>query len=173
MVGSELLCVVVASLSFGSADGNDCFTTLSAAREEAGLSALTKDTTLFSVAGEATARGVSKAVCDTFLTVGPPLQIPLYLSAESSRAAVRKWQQGFKAFEDDPPVDKGVEYAEANSEQISFVTLYNPDSQAKGQCSVATCKVSRATRDHGEEKTVSGLVCSTIPKAFGSQSLLT
>ncbi|KAL8440801.1 hypothetical protein Emag_007716 [Eimeria magna] len=88
-------------------------------------------------------------------------------------AAVEEWQQGFEAFKDDPPVDKGVKYSEANSKQVSFLTLYNPDSKAEGQCSVATCTVSEDTGGEGQEKTVSGLVCSTTPNVFGKESLFT
>ncbi|KAL8431332.1 hypothetical protein ACSSS7_005347 [Eimeria intestinalis] len=86
-------------------------------------------------------------------------------------AAVEEWQQGFRTFEADPPVDKRVEYSAATSRQISFVTLYNPDSQAKGQCSVATCTLSKAT---GEvKKTAIGLVCSSSPQVFGEEVLFT
>ncbi|KAL8451279.1 hypothetical protein Emed_002080 [Eimeria media] len=183
-------------------EGKNCLTKLDAAREKAGLSKLEAAEDLYSVASETAASGVSKAVCDTLLSGSKfhPLEDGATLSktfalfnlskegegtpaaktqttpteAQCS-AAVEEFQKGFEEFENDPPVDKKVDYKTATSKQVSFVTLYNPDTKAKGQCSVATCKSPTITSDgvEVEPKTVTGLVCSTSPQAFEKESLFT
>ncbi|KAL8451138.1 hypothetical protein Emed_002176 [Eimeria media] len=91
-------------------------------------------------------------------------------------AAVKKWQEGFSSFEAKPPVDRAVQYTEATPEQVSFVTLYNPGSQPKGQCALAACKGKPQTTPppgDDETKTVAGLVCFTEPNVFGNNPLFT
>ncbi|KAL8454156.1 hypothetical protein Emag_001518 [Eimeria magna] len=79
--------------------------------------------------------------------------------------AVEEWQGGFSKFEEDSTANTKVEYAQANPKQVSFVTLYNPNSDAEGQCSVATCTIPDPTRDTSKKR-ATGLVCLTTPNAF-------
>ncbi|KAL8451280.1 hypothetical protein Emed_002081 [Eimeria media] len=68
------------------------------------------------------------------------------LSDELCSDAVKAWQGEFKEFEKNPTTLENLAYSDATPTQISFVTLYNPDPAATGDCYVATCKTDNEAR---------------------------
>nr|WJJ67108.1 suface antigen 2 [Eimeria intestinalis] len=174
---------------------NNCLVALNAARQEAGLAPLEKDTRLIPSHDEEGPAGILVDVCKSLLDGNDfkPLEEYSVLSTYAlynlgevkdedltkvdpqCGAAVKKWQEGFSAFEANSPVNRQPTYPETSSQEIAFVTLYNPVSPAQGQCALTTCKgtpeVSPAAQK--AQTTVAGLVCVTEPNAFGESSLFT
>ncbi|KAL8451278.1 hypothetical protein Emed_002079 [Eimeria media] len=184
------------------ADAGTCLTDLNAARQDAGLPALTTELTtedeekdFFNK--EEPADELWKPVCETLLDGSPftPSQevvddlIPALFrlgdgdttTPPQCSAAVKQWQKGYTTFKANPPVDRKVEYSEMTPEGLSFVTLYNPSDGAKGQCVVAACtEKPKGDNDsdsminaQSNSKVVAGLVCVTAPVPFDRDRLFT
>nr|UUW39112.1 suface antigen 11 [Eimeria magna] len=180
------------------AEVTSCLTNINEARQEAGLTILKGSTDLvpedstFQSAGKAPPEGLWSQVCTNLLggveskapksstTLGTYAFFGLGEVEEQKNlteiepqcsAAVEKWQKGFSSFEADPPAGKKVEYNDVSPDQVSFVTLYNPVSEAKGQCAVATCKSSLPSRN--TTKLPAALVCFTGSNAFNQDPLYT
>ncbi|KAL8440882.1 hypothetical protein Emag_007648 [Eimeria magna] len=181
------------------AEKPDCLTAVNEARQKAGLAILKESKDLASTeltsqsSGKTPPEGIWTQVCANLLGSGGEFKPPkastslgtyaLFGLGEIEEgedlteiepqcsAAVERWQKGFSFFEPDPPVGKQVDYNDASPGQVAFVTLYNPVSEAKGQCAVATCKSPSLGRD--TSKLPAALVCFTGSNAFDKDPLFT
>ncbi|KAL8436766.1 hypothetical protein ACSSS7_001468 [Eimeria intestinalis] len=179
---------------------NTCLEKMNEARNAAGFPALTKAADTPTAKGKTLEDTLKKGFCKILLDKNNSK--PLELGTEATRtcaffalgevkegeakaaegktidpqcsAAVKKWQEGFNGFKESPPVDKGLDYSKSTPEQVSFVTLYNPRSEASGQCAVATCEVeAQNTETRSNKQKFAGLVCCTAPSPFDDKPLFT
>ncbi|KAL8451283.1 hypothetical protein Emed_002084 [Eimeria media] len=169
--------------------GNECLTDMNAARDAAGLKALTQKTMEDIFPEQYGENNIWKVVCDNVLkeTAFAPADFKTAkgtyafynFSSETGdkcKAAVKNWQSAFKQFEESPPVSEDVDYVGMGGEALSFLALYNPQNDAQAECKVAVCKEAQKTRESGAEgstKQGSALLCVTSPNAFSKRPVFT
>ncbi|CDJ40605.1 SAG family member, partial [Eimeria tenella] len=85
---------------------------------------------------------------------------------------VDHWKAAFKNFTGLPPSESQAGNLYNNQDNVSFVALYNPSSDATADCRVVTC--TKTTTENEETQSVSeqspeygyALICKTMPSAF-------
>ncbi|CDJ40616.1 SAG family member [Eimeria tenella] len=92
------------------------------------------------------------------------------------KETVDYWKAAYKNFTGLPPSKSKDEKLYNNQDNVSFVALYNPSSNATADCRVVTCTQTNTTtpqpdtvsRDGNTEATKKGyaLICKTTPAAF-------
>ncbi|CDJ66267.1 SAG family member [Eimeria necatrix] len=93
------------------------------------------------------------------------------------KETVDYWKAAYKNFPGLPPSKTGNETLYKNQDNVSFVALYNPLSNATADCRVVTCTqttTSTAGTDMRSPETTPettkngyALICKTMPAAFG------
>ncbi|KAL8274128.1 hypothetical protein Esti_001970 [Eimeria stiedai] len=170
------------------ADANTCLSDVNAARQDAGLKALTAVTNKFP--GEELAGTILKEACEAVLFGQPFIYEKVGTTPEETyafyklngenepqcSAAVKQWQSGFSYFSESPPVTTQAEYSDIGGDALSFATIYNPDETAVGQCKVAVCiEGDTGTGDDIQKVTKEGsaLLCLTSPNVFEKKPMFT
>ncbi|CDJ40606.1 SAG family member (sag5) [Eimeria tenella] len=89
------------------------------------------------------------------------------------KEAVDYWKSAFKNFSGLPPSKSQAGQLYNSQDNVSFVALYNPSSDATADCRVITCTKTTTTggseqqSDPQESKEYGyGMICKTIPTAF-------
>ncbi|CDJ31541.1 SAG family member [Eimeria mitis] len=91
--------------------------------------------------------------------------------AVDCNAVVDKWKGAYSNFDGLPPPNKEEDNLYKNHENVSFVALYNPSTDATADCRVVTCTKTtpetasfKAARTSGTKtETGSALICMTAP----------
>ncbi|CDJ64348.1 SAG family member [Eimeria necatrix] len=98
---------------------------------------------------------------------------PLTSDKPDCKSIVDSWKAAFENFTGLPPSQNQAAGLYDNQDNVSFVALYNPQSNATADCRVATCTKSAApTRavldDSSGQAAENGyaLICKTMPTAF-------
>ncbi|CDJ62587.1 SAG family member [Eimeria necatrix] len=96
------------------------------------------------------------------------------------KETVDYWKAAYKNFTGLPPSKNDAETLYDDQDNVSFVALYNPSSNATADCRVVTCTQTNtstagpvgATTDEGSETAKRGyaLLCKTMPAAFASDT---
>ncbi|CDJ45672.1 SAG family member [Eimeria brunetti] len=92
-------------------------------------------------------------------------------------AAVDHWGAAFMNFTSLPPPKTPQEKLYENQQNVSFVAMYSPSSDAVADCRVVTCTQTAApsteseimSRSSGDPKTGYALLCMTTPEAFKNE----
>ncbi|CDJ62585.1 SAG family member [Eimeria necatrix] len=178
-----------------------CFSEVNAAREAAGLDDFKQASGDAELSGPAAEEGELdekwKKLCEHLIpqseaaaktSSANPLEAGTYafksLTAEqpNCKEAVDYWKAAYKNFTGLPPSKNDAGTLYDNQDNISFVALYNPSSNATADCRVATCTQTNtsttgpgpaiAETDGGSDTTKKGyaLLCKTKPTAFASDT---
>ncbi|CDJ67324.1 SAG family member [Eimeria necatrix] len=97
------------------------------------------------------------------------------------KETVDYWKAAYKNFTGLPPSKTDGETLYNNQDNVSFVALYNPSSNATADCRVVTCTQTTTSTtggteggmlstyaDDGTTKNGYALICKTMPAVFGS-----
>ncbi|CDJ28590.1 SAG family member [Eimeria mitis] len=96
------------------------------------------------------------------------------------KAVVDKWKEAYTNFDGLPPANKEEKNLYDNQENVSFVALYNPSTEATADCRVVTCTkttpaagaaAAGGTDSTGQntETKASALICMTAPDVLADK----
>ncbi|CDJ62347.1 SAG family member [Eimeria necatrix] len=190
---------VTYTASLGS--GVECLSEINAAREAAGLDHFMQasgDTELSDPAAEEEELGEQwKKLCEYLIPqtgtaaqtrTANPFEKGTYafksLTAgqPNCKESVDSWKAAYKSFTGLPPSKKEAGTLYDNQDNVSFVALYNPSTNATADCRVVTCTQTNttttrpealmATAEGGTDTAKNGyaLLCKTMPTAFPSET---
>ncbi|CDJ62234.1 SAG family member [Eimeria necatrix] len=170
---------------------NYCVDEVNAAREAAGFSGFTeaKEGGKLPTPEEELDDGDWKKMCEyliptqeqTYGSVAPAEPFkdgtyafkPLTSDKPDCKSIVDSWKAAFENFTGLPPSQNQAAGLYDNQDNVSFVALYNPQSNATADCQVATCTKTTSSppqdfRDSPDQAAENGyaLICKTMPTAF-------